>query len=242
MITAPPGSLSDFEFEVRDGARQITGVVLDPDTDEIIGYRTGGSGVYQIVDREGNFLEGGEASVEKPLVDPIDFIPTPGAIAKGVTVVGKVGLKVFGKFAAKETATEGLKISAAALPRLRGVSLALFGRAVRAATKEMPVIARSITEEGLSHSFDRHAAQWFGRVVDRSTHYTLWRQVIERAMQSTQVFPWSVGATKTIAHLATIEGKPFMVQFSKETGELVTAFVPSQRQLKAARGLLELMK
>jgi hypothetical protein len=66
--------------------------------------------------------------------------------------------------------------------------------------------------------------------------------LIEQATKSSQVFPWSSGSAKTIAHLATIEGKPFVVQFSRETGELVTAFVPTQRQLKAMYRLLAMMK
>lgn len=243
----PPGSITDFEADIRDGKRRITGVILDPETEEIIGYRMSASGVYQIVDREGNLVDGGEAGVERPLVDPIDFIPTPGAIAKGVTVVGKVGIKVLGKFVVKEAVQEAAKkgaqeVSQGAFSAMKAASVAILSRSARAALRDIPVIARTITEDGLAHSFDRHAAQWFGRQVERTTHLVPWRQLIEQATRSTQILPWSSGATKTIAHLAFIEGKPFVVQFTRDTGELLTAFVPSQRQLKAMLALLAAMK
>ena len=89
---------------------------------------------------------------------------------------------------------------------------------------------------GLSHSFDRHAHEWFGRRVPQETHMAQWQALIERAARSNQVFDWSTGADATIAHLARIDGKYFVVQFYKtgdRAGELATAFVPSQRQLSA---------
>jgi hypothetical protein len=94
---------------------------------------------------------------------------------------------------------------------------------------------------GLSHSFDEHAAQWFGRTVSRDTHLSNWQALIERAAQSSQVFEWSTGSAATIAHLARIEGKNFVVQFftsGPRAGELATAFVPSQQQLTAMLRLL----
>jgi hypothetical protein len=41
---------------------------------------------------------------------------------------------------------------------------------------------------GLEHSFDEHAAQWFGRQVAKSTHLKAWQELIERVSRSTQVF------------------------------------------------------
>ena len=55
------------------------------------------------------------------------------------------------------------------------------------------------------------------------------------------MFDWELSGTPTIAHLATIDGKPFVVHFYKEgsgAGELATALVPSQRQLKAMHSKL----
>jgi hypothetical protein len=245
LAPAPPGAISDFEADLRKNPGRILGVVVDPDNPgEIIGYRVrSDSTVLQIVDREGNFVTGNEKSLDKPMLDPIDFLPTPGAVVKGTVVVGKVGLKVLGKLVAKDVASESLwKISAAAIPRLRGVSVAMVGRAARAAAKDVPEIAVRVTEEGLNHSFDRHAAEWFGRSVPRATHFEAWRKVIERASSSSQVFPWSSGTAKTIAKLATIDGKQLVVQFFAETGDLATAFVPTQRQLTQMLALLAKMK
>lgn len=245
LAPAPPGAISDFEAGLRNNPGRIMGVVIDPDNPgEIIGYRLRSDPtVLQIVDREGNFVAGNEKSLDKPMLDPIDFIPTPGAVVKGTVVVGKVGLKVLGKLVAKDVASESLwKISAAAIPKMRAVSAAMLGVAARAARKDLPDIALKVTEEGLNHSFDRHAGQWFGREVSRLTHFESWRQVIARASASSQIFPWSVGADKTIAKLATIEGKTIVVQFFQETGELATAFVPTQRQLKQMLAVLAKMK
>lgn len=90
-----------------------------------------------------------------------------------------------------------------------------------------------ITEAGLSQSFDRHAAQWFGGSPSREGQMTAWRGLVERAAGSSKVVPWSSGSTPTYAHLARIEGKYFVAQFSRESGDLVTAFVPNNAQLGA---------
>ncbi len=94
---------------------------------------------------------------------------------------------------------------------------------------------------GLRHSFDEHAAQWFGRNVNAANDLTAWQELIERAAKSNKTFPWSTGADRTIAAFARIDGKPFLVQFYKEgprAGELATAFVPNQDQLRAIFNLL----
>jgi len=245
LAPAPAGAISDFEADLRKNPSRIAGVVVDPDNPgEIIGYRVRTDlSVLQVVDREGNFVTGNEKSLDRPMLDPIDFVPSPGTVVKGTVVLGKVGLKVLGKLVAKDVASESLwKVSAIAIPRLRGVSAAMLRRATRAAAKEVPNIARRVTTDGLNHSFDRHAAQWFGGTVRRETHFEAWRQLIERAMTSSNVFPWSLGASKTVGHLAQIEGKFFVVHFFEETGELATAFVPSQRQVTQIMLLIATMK
>ena len=118
---------------MRDGKRQITGVILDPETEEVIGYYHNlGGGVWRAVDREGGIVEGGEPGVEAPLLDPIDFIPTPGAVVKGAAVVGKISLKVFGKFTAKKSGQGLLSMAAVTLracaPRRRPCSAARRAR------------------------------------------------------------------------------------------------------------------
>ena len=121
---------------------------------------------------------------------------------------------------------------------MRGVSRVLLRRAAREVAAESAGLVRRITVDGLNHSFDRHAAQWFGREVSRATHFAPWRALIERGAASKSVFAWSTGAAETIAHLSYIEGKPFVVQFFRETGELATAFVPNSDQLEAMLRML----
>lgn len=60
-------------------------------------------------------------------------------------------------------------------------------------------------------------------------------------VRSSHVFDWSSSGDRTIAHLARIEGKWFVVQFYAEgplAGELATAFVPNQAELGAMLGRL----
>jgi hypothetical protein len=93
---------------------------------------------------------------------------------------------------------------------------------------------RAIKEtRGLQHSFDRHAAEWFGREVS-TTHMAEWQALIERASASGKQVAWSVGDSSTVGHLARIDNKNFFVQFYQggpRAGELATAFVPSKNQV-----------
>ena len=87
---------------------------------------------------------------------------------------------------------------------------------------------------GLLHSFDRYAAQWFGREVGASTHLVEWQSVLERASRSSLQVSWSTGADATVGYLARIDGKYIFTQFyvgGPRAGELATAFVPDQAQL-----------
>jgi RHS repeat-associated protein len=89
---------------------------------------------------------------------------------------------------------------------------------------------------GLSHSFSSHADQWFGRPVPESTHLSQWEDMVTQASDSKLSFDWSTGNAETIAHLARMDGKYFVVQFFKtgpRAGELATAFVPNSAQLGA---------
>ena len=95
--------------------------------------------------------------------------------------------------------------------------------------------------QGLEHSFDRHAAQWFGRDVARSTHMEEWTALLERASGGSQRFDWQWGGDLTTTHLATIDNKPFVVSFFQEgprVGEVATALVPSQSQLSDMYAIL----
>ena len=96
--------------------------------------------------------------------------------------------------------------------------------------------------DGLIHSFDSHAAQWFGRPVGRNTHLEQWQALIERATASGKQVPWMTGADPTVGHLARIDGKYIFVEFfvrGSQAGELSTVIVPDQAQLNAILRLLK---
>jgi hypothetical protein len=232
----PPGFRSEFEEQLRSNPNLVSGLVIDPENPGVlIGYKVPATtGITRLVDREGNEVFLHEVGLEQPLFDPIDLVPTPGTVVKGAGVAGKMGFKLLGA----KTAKAGINVPLAVIARMRGVSRALASRAGRKGLAVSPGLVRRITKAGLDHSFDRHAAQWFGRVVPRDTHLALWRELIERATRSTQVFPWSTGAAKTVGHLARIDRKYFVVQFFEETGELATAFVPNGAQLREMLKLL----
>jgi hypothetical protein len=242
VMPPPPGVLSDFEESIRAKKQEIRGVILDPDDpSQVIGYRLPATaGVTILTDREGNIAHMSEIGIETPLIDPIDFIPTPGTAGKVATGIGgRLAAKVGIKAASKKAATGGLKVGLGVIAHMRGVSRALAGRGLRKLLAESPAFVRRITEAGLNHSFDRHAAEWFGRAVARDTHYAVWRELIERVAASKQVFRWSTGPASTIAHLGQVEGKWFVVQFYEETGELATAFIPNSSQLEAMLRILK---
>jgi len=88
----------------------------------------------------------------------------------------------------------------------------------------------------LEHSFDEHAAQWFGRQVFKSRDMSEWQAIIEKAAGSKLRFNWDSEGTPTIAYLARIGNRYFVVQFFAEgehAGELATAFAPNNGQLGA---------
>lgn len=248
---SPPGFLSDFEVDLRNNPDRILGVIIDPENDnEIIGYRIRSDrSVLQVVDREGNFAGGNEAGLETPPIDPIDFVPTPGAVVKGATVAGKVGLKALGKFVAKGGTKKGWQISAAVIPNLRRISRQLISRRAEAAARRarlLPGILKNIRltipEHRIGHTFFEKASQWFGRRVTEADR-PAWRAVIEQAHGSGgRLFPWTSRADKTIARLVRIDNKPFVIEYFEATGELATAFKPTDNQLKQIASLLNFMK
>lgn len=92
--------------------------------------------------------------------------------------------------------------------------------------------------EQLKHAFDRHAHEWYGRRVPKETHMQEWTEMIQRGMRSKEVVPWSSGSAQTYAYINRFDGKNFVVQVDRQTGELVTAFMPSEDQLRAMYKLL----
>jgi RHS repeat-associated protein len=88
------------------------------------------------------------------------------------------------------------------------------------------------------HVFDRHAHEWFGvksaaefRAGVSAAQIKEWRSLIEYVGRSRITFEWTLGRTPTIAHLAKVQGKYFVVQYYKDTGVLASAFVPKGEQL-----------
>jgi hypothetical protein len=118
-----------------------------------------------------------------------------------------------------------------------------LGRASKAARMGSIGARRIIAgTEGLIHSFDSHAAQWFGRRVGRGTHLEQWQALLEHAAASGKQVPWMSKIDPTVGHLARIDGKYIFVEFfttGRRAGELATAFVPDQVQLNAILRLLK---
>src|SRR5579885_985522 len=101
----------------------------------------------------------------------------------------------------------------------------------------------SLSEQGLSHSFSRHAAEWFGRLVTDADK-PAWESLIRQAMNSSQIFDWDLRGRSTIAVLSRLpyydEMRYFVVQFYADSGELATAFRPNSDQLSAMFRLLRM--
>jgi RHS repeat-associated protein len=113
------------------------------------------------------------------------------------------------------------------------LSIILPGGGYGTIGKQIATKTLRFTESGIQHSW-KHAAQWFGREVPASTHMSQWKSILEKASQSTKLFLSKSGGTETIAQLARIDGKYLILHYSKETGEFLTASVPSNRQLDYA--------
>jgi hypothetical protein len=90
----------------------------------------------------------------------------------------------------------------------------------------------------VEHSFDEHAMQWFGGDPKKSVYLAEWQSLIERAAGSTKIVPWTSGSAQTWAYINRFEGRWFVAQFDRVTGDLVTAFVPNSGQISAMLRLL----
>ncbi|MCP3799899.1 DUF4157 domain-containing protein [Allokutzneria sp. A3M-2-11 16] len=223
-------TLSEFEYLLREQPGLINGVVLDPESREPIGYRQHATtGVSRFLDRAGNAVDMAEKGLEAPVADPIDLLPTPGgAVKAGAGVVGKIGAKAV----TKKPAAAGIILSYRALLKMRWMHRALLKKASRKVLQESAGLVRRITPEALDHSFSKHAADWFGRQVSKTTHMTQWRALIEQGMRSTVLVPWVLkGPKEALVHLARVEGRYFAVCFSPVSGELITAFLVEGRTL-----------
>ncbi len=115
-------------------------------------------------------------------------------------------------------------------------------RGVKVADTTLPFVKNISKTNGLTHSFDRHARQWFGGDVRADVHLKQWEELVQRTAKSKDIVKFTSAGEPTIGHLAKIDDKYFFVQFfsgAHKTGEMATAFVPSQAQLRAIFQLLK---
>ncbi|BBZ36826.1 RHS repeat domain-containing protein [Mycolicibacterium confluentis] len=103
---------------------------------------------------------------------------------------------------------------------------------------DVPGPPRTFTPQGVAHSFDRHAHEWYGLPEESMSRKLLpeWQELVERAAQSRKVVEWDAKGLPTYAHLAQVPSPDgtfqfLLVQFNKETGHFVTAFRPNETQL-----------
>ncbi len=80
----------------------------------------------------------------------------------------------------------------------------------------------------LKHVFNKHGPEWYGRKVPQETHIQEFTELIQRGMMSKEVVPWNSPTTQTYAYINRFDGKNFVVQVDRQTGELVTAFIPTK--------------
>jgi hypothetical protein len=98
--------------------------------------------------------------------------------------------------------------------------------------------AVTLPDDQIEHSFGSHAKEWFGRATTNADRAT-WRNMINQAMNSKQIFPWVIkdsnGPRATMAVLTTIQDgsqlRNFVVEFYADNGEFATAFEPKGNQL-----------
>jgi Domain of unknown function (DUF4157) len=134
--------ISDFEGRILRDRSLIVGAVLDPESRDIVGYQVpGGTGLRRIVDRGGAIAFQSEIGLDTPLLDPWDFIPGPGTVAK---MAAGAGTKAVGKVAVTTATAKGVK-AASTLPlgailKLRRVSKALSKTALKASAPKAAVI------------------------------------------------------------------------------------------------------
>jgi hypothetical protein len=150
-------AISDFEADLLKNRGTITGVIIDPDTREIIGYRTlHADGISTLVDREGDFVVavGVPLGVESEGLGPGDYVPSPGGVAKGV---GKAAAGVAGKLivkgALKKGVASGGKFTLGAIAKMRNVSRALSSKGIK-----------GFAAGGIKRLVGKTGASAFGRV------------------------------------------------------------------------------
>jgi hypothetical protein len=155
----------------------------------------------------------------------------------------------------------GAEIAKAVLEQYAGGKAAQFGaflaskgwsaiRAGKKGAKFLTAAGKEVTKAELGiaakeferimpggHVFERHAYQWFGLADAQSFRPTAgqvqqWLELLVRVGRSKNSFEWTLAGTKTVAHIAKVDGKWFVVQYYKDTGTLASAFMPMGEQLQ----------
>lgn len=120
------GERTDFQNDIRLSTEWQP--VYDPDDGTVVGYYRQRAGVQLIVDLNGNTQWSAEKPLETPILDPIDFVPTPGTAVKIGAGIIKGSAKVIGKALARDAA------EAAAKGGTKAVVEAVTGQVVKKAS------------------------------------------------------------------------------------------------------------
>lgn len=83
-------------------------------------------------------------------------------------------------------------------------------------------------------TFDRSAPSWYQRSTTDSDRPD-WRNMIRTAAAGKDRVPWSADGVPTVAYLSAAKGRPFVAQFDRGSGTLVSAFGPDDAETAALR-------
>ena len=91
-----------------------------------------------------------------------------------------------------------------------------------------------MTEADVAETLDRSGPAWYERTPsDRDLPE--WRKLIRSAAASADRVPWSSEGTPTVAYLGATGGRPFVAQFDRGNGDLVSAYGPDEAETSALR-------
>ncbi|MEV6235518.1 hypothetical protein [Lentzea sp. NPDC051838] len=162
-----PQGISDFEEDLPANRGRISGVVLDPETKEIIGYRTfHAEGISRLVDREGNFVvdAGAAVGVESEGLGPLDYVPTPGGAAKGAA---GVGAKLIVKGALKKGAAKGTKVTLGLILKMKAVAKNVAKKAISPNAEGKAFIKAVNAGDRVSRTLSCEAAETLVKKFDK---------------------------------------------------------------------------
>lgn len=162
-----PQGISDFEEDLPENRNRISGVVLDPETREIIGYRTfHADGISRLVDREGNFVvdAGVAIGVESEGLGPLDYVPTPSGVGKGAA---GVAAKLLVKGALKKGTATGGKVTLGVILKMRSVAKAVAKKAISPNAEGKAFIQAVRSGQRVSRTLSVEAAESLTKKFDK---------------------------------------------------------------------------